>query len=113
MSTLAELTDDKLTLVNKALRLARRILAGNPPPEDLTDLNQTILELTREQTRLEALLEALRRRPSVTPPAPSQVAEIKALTSAVDAAIAATTTARDAIVVGTRVLTAVEKSGVA
>lgn len=112
MSTLTDLTDDKLTLVNKALLLARRILAGNPPPEDLIDLNQTILELTKQQTKLESLLEALRRTPSVTPPDPARFAEIKTLTTAVDAAIRANTTARDAIVVGTRVLTAVEKSGV-
>lgn len=112
MSTLTELTDDKLTLVNKALLLARRILAGNPPPEDLSDLNQTILELTKQQTKLEALLEALRRTPSVKAPDPGQLAEVKRLTADVDAAIRANTTARDAIVVGTRVLTAVEKSSV-
>ena len=113
MSTLADLVDDKLTLVNKALLLAKRIREGNPPAEDLPGLDQTILELTRQRTKLLGLLQALRRTPSVTPPDPAQLAEVKQLTADVDAAIRATTTARDAIVVGTRVLTAVEKSGVA
>jgi hypothetical protein len=113
MSTLTELTDEKLTLVNNTLLLAERILAGNPPPEDLPDLNQTILELTKQRTKLKALLQALRRTPSVKAPDPAQVAEIKQLITKVEAAIRVNTTARDAIVLGTRTLTSVEKSGFA
>jgi hypothetical protein len=113
MPTEAELTRARLRLVNRALFLADRTIAGNPPPQDRVDLNQTILELTREQTKLEGLLEAQRRTPSVTPPDPALFAETRRLADEVDAAIRASTTARDAIVVGNRVLTAVEKTGLA
>jgi hypothetical protein len=112
MTTLAELADDALTLVNKALALARRALAANPAPQDRTDLNQMILELEKKRAKLESELEALRRGPSVEAPGPTVVTQIKALTDEVGAAIRANATSRDAMALAGRVLATLQTSGV-
>ena len=101
-----------LEMVEDALAVARLGLNGNPTKEERRQLDEDILELGLQRTRLTNEMIALGRgQGSTTPPTPEQINEIKALAEKVDKltlhAVAASTAVKE---VG-RVLDLVAESG--
>ena len=101
-----------LEMVEDALAVARLGLNGNPTKEERRQLDEDILELGLQRTRLTNEMIALGRgQGSTTPPTPDQINEIKALAEKVDKltlqAVAASTAVKE---VG-RVLDLVAESG--
>lgn len=95
-----------LSLVHRAMTLARQGLLKNPSKEDERELNETLNDLEVQRAALTAKLNALiTGSKPVAGPTSAQVSEISRLTAQVGALTAAAVTASGAVALTSKVLT--------
>lgn len=96
---------EALSLVFKAIALARKGLEKNPSTEEGRELNETLNELERQRTEIQAKMDALiANARAVAGPTPEQVARMSALTAEVGAQTNASVTASAAVALSARAL---------
>jgi translation initiation factor 6 (eIF-6) len=105
---------DTLEMVEDALAVARQGLNANPTKVERRQLDEDILELGLERTRLTSAMIALGRgQGTITPPSAQEIAQIKALAEQVDQLTQQSVAASEAVVTTGEVLDLIAKSGFA